>query len=50
MQGFTGSYTHHAGDRFIFKGGDMWGNSNFPLYTNSGASGAPDYYGVQTDW
>ena len=27
MAGFNGSYTHHAGDRFIFKGGVTWPSS-----------------------
>ena len=43
-------YRAAAGDRFVFKGGDTWGNANFPLATGSGVAGKPDYYGIETDW
>jgi hypothetical protein len=45
MTGFSGTYTHQNGDRFIFKGGVTW-----PALTVTPASGGavatPDYYGV----
>ena len=45
MVGFGGTYSHSAGDRFIFKGGVTWPRSVFQFHiTNSGASGNPDYY------
>lgn len=53
MNGCTAScaaYVPVAGDRFIFKGGDSWPNSAFPLSTGSGIAGRPDYYGIETDW
>ena len=51
MRTFTGSYAHQAGDEFIFKGGDTWGNANFPLaVVGSGSSSHPDYYGVDQSW
>ncbi|MCX6746609.1 MAG: hypothetical protein NTU63_00555, partial [Candidatus Pacearchaeota archaeon] len=52
MVGFSGSYTHRAGDRFIFKGGVIWSNSSFPLTINAGGSAAAgnDYYGVDKRW
>ena len=51
MQTFTGSYSHQAGDEFIFRGGDTWGNANFPLaVVGSGSASQPDYYGVDSLW
>ena len=51
MTGWTGSYSHSAGDRFIFKGGVTWPNACFPLTVQAGgASGTPDYYGVDATW
>ena len=62
---FTGSYTHQAGDRFIFRGGVVWPytcfNTNDPgsphaTFVNGmalQAGGSPtawDYYGVQSNW
>ena len=44
------SYRGLPGDRFIFEGGDIWPNRAFPFSTGSGSGGAPDYYGVETDW
>ena len=54
MEGWVGSYTHQAGDSFIFKGGVTW-----PLYATAtvglrpqkgGSVSAWDYYGVDTAW
>ncbi|MEI6067583.1 MAG: hypothetical protein WCP96_09605 [Methylococcaceae bacterium] len=51
MAGFSGTYSHQAGDRFIFKGGVTWDKSNFGMDIHfSGTSTAPDYYGVDTSW
>lgn len=52
MTGFTGSYSHTAGDRFIFKGATTWTGACFPLTpTTGGSSGAGnDYYGVDSTW
>ena len=48
---FTGTYTHQNGDRFIFKGGVTWPSSEFPIRdAKGGASGNPDYYGVDPTW
>lgn len=45
MQGFTGSYTHAAGDHFIFKGGETWPASCFVMtIVGEGNSGAWDRY------
>jgi hypothetical protein len=54
MQTFSGSYTHAAGDVFVFKGGSTWlwssGDQMFPLYVKAGGSpGTSDQYvGGQT--
>lgn len=51
MVTWTGSYSHAAGDRFIFKGGVTWGYTNFPLTTTAGGTaGNSDYYGVDASW
>lgn len=51
MTGFTGSYSHAAGDRFIFKGGVVWPASVQPLIAaNDGTSNSWDYYGVDKTW
>jgi len=51
MNGFAGSYSHTAGDRFIFKGGVTWSNSCFRLdITAGGSPTAYDYYGVDETW
>lgn len=58
MSSFTGSYTHAAGDKIIFRGGDTWhyGNSSAAPYfatwtiSTSGTSSAEDYLGVDTTW
>jgi hypothetical protein len=47
MVGFSGSYSHSAGDHFVFKGGVTWPSSVLMVTVgNSGGSGNPDYYGV----
>ena len=49
--GATHSYTHANGDRFIFKGGVSWPAACFVMtIATGGASGAVDYYGVDTTW
>jgi uncharacterized protein DUF4082 len=51
MKGFSGNYTHAAGDRFIFKGRVTWPAACFPLSIATGGSGSTDdYYGVDTTW
>jgi len=52
MAGFGGSYTHAAGDRFIFKGGVTWPVACFPMMVTSGGSSETvrDYYGSDTNW
>ena len=44
------TYVHRPGDEFIFRGGDTWGNANFPMYTASGNASHDDYYGVDPSW
>jgi hypothetical protein len=52
MQGWIGSYTHAAGDTFIFKGGVTWPNACFRMNITSGGSSntVRDYYGVDSSW
>jgi hypothetical protein len=51
MHSFTGSYTHATGDQFIFHGGDTWtASTDYLNIPNGGASGNPDYYGVDKTW
>lgn len=52
MKGFAGSYTHAAGDRFIFKGGATWPAScyQWKITTSGTAEASPDYYGVDQTW
>jgi len=52
MSGFSGSYTHYAGDRFIFKGGIIWPSNALPLLIAGirGNSSNYDYYGVDKRW
>lgn len=51
MTGFTGSYTHAAGDVFIFRGGTTCPSSYLPLaLTNSGSSGNVDTYTTDHTW
>ena len=45
MVGFSGSYSHTAGDIFVFKGGVTWPVASLPLYIGySGATENPDIY------
>ena len=51
MPGFSGSYSHNAGDQYIFKGGVTWPASCFGMAVNVGGSAsAYDYYGVNKSW
>ena len=51
MQGWTGSYTHSTGDKFIFKGGTTWDHTCLGLSLQAGGNGsAYDYYGVDSTW
>lgn len=51
MIGFVGTYTHHSGDHFIFKGGVTWDSTIAPWNnSNSGSAGNTDYYGVDRTW
>lgn len=50
MPGFTGSYTHATGDRFIFKGGVTWTYSGVWIIKLGGTAASPDYYGVDKTW
>lgn len=51
MQGFSATYSHVAGDSFIFKGGVTCPEARFPMtISNSGTSGSRDYYGVDQTW
>jgi len=55
MNGFSASYTHKAGDHFIFEGGVTWPHSALPLAppegsAGSGEAGDPDVYGVDESW
>jgi hypothetical protein len=51
MQGWTGSYSHSAGDRFIFKGGVTWDKTCLPMdIAVGGGVGAQDYYGLDKTW
>jgi hypothetical protein len=45
------SYTPVAGDTFVLKGNDVWGNSNFPVtWTWSGSAGNVITIGVDQTW
>lgn len=51
MVGFTGSYSHSAGDVFVFKGGVTWPASVLPLTIGySGMAGNTDAYTVDQTW
>jgi hypothetical protein len=51
MKGFAGTYTHRAGDTFVFKGGVTWPVANYPWnITQSGANGTPDLYTTNRSW
>lgn len=45
MVGYTGAYTHSAGDKFVFKGGATWPSTVFPFIVKySGVQANPDIY------
>jgi hypothetical protein len=47
MVGFAASYSHVAGDKFIFKGGVSWPRACFQWnVSNSGSGASWDYYGA----
>jgi hypothetical protein len=49
--GSAPSYSHAAGDHFIFKGSVTWPAPCFQIAIQaSGTSGAQDYYGVDSSW
>lgn len=52
MKGFSGRYTHAAGDRFIFKGGVVWPVTCFQMKISVGGASdsVRDYYGVDQSW
>jgi hypothetical protein len=51
MRTWTGSHTPVAGDTFILRGCDDWGNSNFPINWNwSGTSNNPITIDRDTTW
>ena len=51
MAGFSGSYSHQAGDCFYFEGGVTWPNSSFPMHVvGGGTASASDYYGPDYSW
>ena len=55
MSGWTGSYSHAAGDCFVFRGNVTWDGSAFQGATAmhiqvGGVAGNPDYYGADPTW
>ena len=51
MVGFAGSYSHSAGDAFVFKGGVTWPAASLPLTIGySGVAGNPDVYTSDQTW
>lgn len=51
MPGFSATYSHQAGDQFVFKGGVIWPSSALPLaIVGSGAKGMPDRYTADRNW
>ena len=51
MNGFSGTYNHQAGDRFVFKGGVTWPAAALPLViVGSGAQGNPHIYATDHGW
>ena len=50
--GSAPSYSHQAGDRFIFKGGVSWPAACFMMTLQAGGSSSSvqDYYGVDQTW
>lgn len=51
MNGFSGRYSHTAGDRFVFKGGVTWPSATLPLTISySGTPGKNDVYTSHQAW
>ena len=51
MVGFSGTYSHSAGDVFILKGGVIWPTNCLSwVIVNSGSSGSPDIYESSSNW
>jgi len=51
MASWAGSHTPAAGDTFILRGCDVWGNANFPItWTWSGSSANPITVDVDQTW
>src|SRR5664280_3358934 len=51
MVAFSGSYSHSAGDVFIFKGGVTWPASSLGMVITQGGSATnPDIYESSTNW
>ncbi len=51
MATWSGSHVPTAGDTFIFRGCDVWTNSNFPIQWNwSGSSSDPIIIDQDTTW
>src|SRR5512140_572913 len=53
MKGFSGSYTHTAGDQFCFKGGVTWPSNALPLavgYSGSSTTTMDTYGGLDRAW
>jgi hypothetical protein len=50
MQGWAGSYSHSAGDVFVFKGGVTWPVTCFRMSPASGTAGNVDNYTIDATW
>lgn len=52
MINWSGSYSHAAGSRYIFRGGTTWNSNCFPMIPLAGgtSSNVLDYYGVDQTW
>lgn len=51
MVGWAGTYSHQAGDAFIFKGGVTWPAGCFTMaVTAGGDSNGQDYHGIDATW
>ena len=51
MVGFSGSYSHSAGDQFVFKGGVTWPSNTFPVTIGySGTTNSQDRYTSSDSW
>src|SRR5437660_1067347 len=51
MATWTGGHAPTAGDTFILRGCDVWGNANFPImWTWSGSSSSPIVIDRDTAW